>query len=908
MYNELLRRQLTHHFGSLDNAPPEFRSLLEAVGTTYDRYQALKESIASLGLEDSRVTAALEQDDLIALAEVLIGQIAKTRDAGRKVKGSQVNPYALIENTADAIVSLDTRYRVVTFNPSFAKLVLDSNGKSPQGGMPFHDLLPSEKRTYFLSLCDRALSGERFTVEDSYCSRSDTGFFELSFSPLFSEGVTSGISIFAQDISERRYDEEIVKISEERFRSVWDNSRDGMRLTDDEGTILRVNQAFCRMVEKEGKDLEGQPLSSIYSTEEQTNVLYTYQSQFRTRIFQEYVEQEITLWNGKTVWFAVSNSVLEADVRPTLVLSIFRDITDRKRDEEDLRRYTKKLYEAKLQAEEQARMLNQQAKELIAAREAALEASRLKSEFVGNMSHEIRTPMNGVIGMTDILFESELTTEQRECVEVIRRSGETLLAVINDILDFSKIEAGNLELAFVNFDLHTVLDDVIGLFAQKAEEKKLKIASQLYSDVPTALHGDPKRMRQVLINLVGNAMKFTEKGGIVLHTKLQREESTRAILHFSVMDTGIGIPQTARSKLFVPFSQADGSTTRRFGGTGLGLMISKQLVEMMGGRIGFESEEGKGSTFWFTAVLEKQEEPSHLSVSSRDLSRLHVLIVGSDAQSREIIQGQVTSWGIRNAIAVDGHEALELLQQAAAEHDPYDIAIVDRDMPTTNGTELVKKIKAHHRLKKTACILVSPSTTLDISSTHDVSFAAVLPKPVRQSELFDCLMTVMENYATTEVQAPTLPPPRFAPSQMAHPVRVDGKWTARGDLRLLVVEDNLINQKVAGHILEKLGYRADIVSNGRQAVEALSIIPYDIVLMDCQMPEMDGFEATAEIRKRENNTQHTIIIAMTANALKGDREHCLEAGMDDYVSKPVKPEDLAAILEKWIPKRRQATE
>ncbi|MCA1687799.1 MAG: response regulator, partial [Actinobacteria bacterium] len=449
-----------------------------------------------------------------------------------------------------------------------------------------------------------------------------------------------------------------------------------------------------------------------------------------------------------------------------------------------------------------------------------------------------------------------------------------------------------MELEVTDFDLGMVVEEALGLFAERAYAKRLELASLVEHDVPGALRGDPGRLTQVLTNLLGNAVKFTEEGEVILHVRLGQASDGSAVLRFEVKDTGIGMTEEEQSRLFRSFTQADTSTTRRYGGTGLGLAISKQLVELMGGEIGVESEAGRRSTFWFEVPFTTRLESSRIAHARRAaLHDLRVLVVDDNETNRKIVHHQVISWGMKNGMAANGPQALEMLRGAAKSGEPYDLAILDMQMPGMDSMELARTIKAEPEIAATRLImLTSLGRRVDAEEARRVGIDAYLTKPVRQSRLYDAIATV--------VGAPAQTMPEEAQPATPHSRR---KVTAPSGARVLVVEDNAVNQKVAVRMLERLGYRADVAADGIEALEALSRIPYHAVLMDVQMPEMDGYVATAEIRRREGTERHTPIIAMTANAMQGDRDQALEAGMDDYIPKPVKPEELAAVLERWVP-------
>ena len=648
------------------------------------------------------------------------------------------------------------------------------------------------------------------------------------------------------------------------------------------GHLIRWNKNFELVTGYDPEELSGmQPLDFFLGRNRE---IFERGVQEVFTVGQVLVEADLNTRHGTAIPYLLSGRKAMIDEEEHLV-GMGVDITDRKEAENELKRVNTDLEKAVEYAQQMAK--------------EAASASRAKSEFLANMSHEIRTPMNGVIGMTGLLLDTGLDDEQRMCAETVQTCGNQLLAVINDILDFSKIEAGKMEMETVDFDLRKAVEEAVDILAGKADEKGLEFSCFVDPEIPFRLRGDPGRMRQVLINLASNAIKFTKAGEVAIAVSTDKETRGRATVRFVVRDTGIGIPADRMDRLFKSFSQVDASATRKYGGTGLGLAISKQIAEMMGGEIGVESVEKVGTTFWFTAVLDKQQNSPERTEAGRGvIENLRVMVVDDNATNRRLLEAYLSNWGCRPTVAASGDEALAAMRAAAADGDPHRIAVLDGLMPGMDGEELGRTIKTDPDLHETILVmLTSMGRSSGMKRLAETGFAAYLLKPIKQTQLLECLRALMVDSGVPRRD----PPEVMAPRQSTSKNRMQ-------QIRILLAEDDPINQRVAQQLLKsKIGCQADVVGNGREAVEALSRSDYDVVLMDCQMPEMDGYEATRNIRDPNSKVRrHDVqIIAMTANAMKGDREECLAAGMDDYIAKPINAKELVNSLERGLERSRE---
>jgi PAS domain S-box-containing protein len=674
----------------------------------------------------------------------------------------------------------------------------------------------------------------------------------------------------------------------QQFKLLLDSTAEAIYGVDRDGRCIFCNPACARLLGYDrGEDLLGKQMHELVHHTRSDGSPYPLADSRIARTMQEgkgaHVDDEV-LWRADGTSFPAeywSNPMTrEGEVIGAVVT--FVEITERVRAAEELRK----------------------------AKEVAEAASRAKSEFLANMSHEIRTPMNGVLGMTELALETELTANQREYLTLARSSAESLLAILNDILDFSKIEAGKLDLDPAPFDLRECVGEVLKVLALRAEQKGLELACDVDAVVPSALIGDQGRLRQVLMNLMGNALKFTEAGEIVVHLKLESATTDEVRLHFSVRDTGIGIPAEKHARIFEAFEQADSSTTRNYGGTGLGLSICVQLVRLMGGRMWLESTPGQGSTFHFNAVFGRQRGPAAEPMASKPstLRNMPVLVVDDNATNRRILTDLLTNWGLVPLAVDSGQAGLAALARAADAGEPFPLILLDAMMPQMDGFTFAAKVRANPRHAGVTILLLSSAAQRgDAQRCRELGIAAFLTKPVKQSDLLDSILLTLVGPAfqhggdSMRVEIP-LPEPEAAPATSALPAQANRQL---GHLRVLLAEDNLVNQRLAVALLQKAGHSVTLACNGLEAVEAWRRGTYDLILMDVQMPVLDGVAATTMIRKAEAATNRRVpIIAVTAHALQGDRERFLEAGMDGYIEKPIRPDRLRAEMERFLPLRK----
>ncbi len=821
----------------------------------------LSVNITSLG------TAAITSVTLMVLGLAILTSFLDRRFSAQtfQLESSEKLKNAIMESAPDAILSIDHEGKLIEFNPAaekmFGRLRSQVLGKEMAPIIMPSALQEQHRRgmAHYLATGEGRILGKRLELT---AVRADGSEFpvELAVTRIQLEGPPK-FTAFLRDITEQKLSRARAEASEQRYRQLFDRNLAGVLRSTPDGRILHCNQAFASLFGFSSvKEVLSQSASEFYldaadrqrmlARLRQAGCLVNREGQYRRR-------------DGTTTWVLENQSLSTAEDGTEVIEGVVLDISERKWVES----------------------------ELLRAKQAAEDASRAKSEFLANMSHEIRTPMNGIIGMTELVLDTDLTPEQLEYLNMVKVSADSLLSIINDILDFSKIEAGKLELEAIDFDLRDCLGDTIKSLGVRASQKGLELACHILPEVPDALIGDPTRLRQVVLNLVGNAIKFTEQGEVVLQCRVESQQEQELCLHFIASDTGSGIPSDRQQAIFEAFSQADNSMTRKHGGTGLGLTISARLVEMMGGRVWVESEMGKGSKFHFTARLRVQAAPVDRPLERPVVSLLDmpVLVVDDNATNRRILHEVLSHWHMKPAEVESGLAALATLLHACNIGKPFPLILVDAQMPEMDGFTLIHRVHQMPELVgSTIMMLSSAGQRGDAARCRELGVAAYLTKPVKQKELLSAILTALGSAAHKQERSSLI---------TRHSLRQE-----RRPLNILLAEDNLVNQKVATRLLEKHDHNVTVVSNGKEALSALEKQSFDVVLMDVQMPEMDGYETTFAIRRREEGTgNHMPIIALTAHAMKGDLERCLRVGMDGYVSKPIQARTLFDTIERLVP-------
>jgi PAS domain S-box-containing protein len=798
----------------------------------------------------------------------IVGTFGVSRDitVNKRTEAENARLAGIVNSTADAIFSSDREGKIRTWNSGAERMYGYTADEAR--GQHIALFIPEDRRSEIAANQEKLFRGEGIVLNDQEHVRKDGTrvAVTLTLSPIKNaDGAVTGVSAIVHDMTERKRAEKILRDAEEGLAAAqriahigswdWNIQADTMRWSKETLRILGIES---------GQSHNRRLLRDLIHPDDRKRVDLAINDAFSgTRDYD--IEYRVKLADGTEKVIHAQGEVLRDGAgKPVQMRGTHHDITEKKRVEEELQR----------------------------AKEAAEAASRTKSEFLANMSHEIRTPINAIVGMTDMALDTELTTEQREYLTTVKTGADSLLTLINDILDFSKIEAGKLEIDRIAFPLRETLENILRTLALKAHEKGLELACRVTPGIPDSIVGDPDRLKQILINLVGNAVKFTFMGEVVINVEAQIQTAENVELHFAVKDTGIGIPADKQEMIFSAFTQADASTTRQFGGTGLGLAIVRRLVAMMGGRLWLESEVSKGSTFHFTLPFPVSKEPALKPVPAAcdQLIDLPVLIVDDNATNRRILEEILTKWGMRPVSADSGPQALAMVDAAVKSNRPFTLMILDVNMPGMDGFEVAERVSHNPTLHgATIMMLSSASRPGDVARCKDVGVAAYLMKPVRRGELMEAILDVLGGKVET-----------------AKRVRTSKKRSAnerRRGIAILLAEDNAVNQMVALRLLEKQKHRVTVANNGREALEAIEKAGsqgFDLVLMDVQMPEMDGLAATEAIRKRERElgtSFHVPIVAMTAHAMKGDKERCLAAGMDAYLSKPVHTQQLLDVIE-----------
>jgi two-component system sensor histidine kinase/response regulator len=818
--------------------------------------QALTEKLQSSEEELRAMNEELEAttEELRASNEELEATNEELLQAEERLTLEKAQLDQLFESAQEAIVMADKDGHVLRVNDEFTKL-FGYPAQEVSGKQLDRLVAPEIQYDKAVSITKNVAGGEKVAFEDVRRHKDGT-LFDVSVlaSPIMVNGELRAIYGIYRDITERKQAEEAIQKEAAKLSAMISNMDEGVIFVDNQDRIIEVNDYFLKLFGKNRKDVKNKIIWDFHFGLSLGMLKRSIQN-FKDKPNSEPLVMQSPLGNLETI-FRVQ-PIYRNDKYDGVLFNIL-DVT-----------------------------------ELVSARQEALSANRAKSEFLANMSHEIRTPLNGIFGMTDLALNTKLSTEQKDYLESIKTSAESLMAIINDILDFSKIEARKFELDSINFNLRDTIGDIVSSLALEAHKKGLELAYHIPPEIPDAVVGDPIRLRQILVNLINNAIKYTEKGEIVVSVREESKTKNEVRLRFKVADTGIGIPEAKQRLIFDPFAQADGSITRRQGGSGLGLAISSQLVELMDGQIGVKSKVGEGSTFYFDVRLglRKKTEEKLSPAEQKELKNLPVLVVDDNATNRRILKEMLINWSMKPKTVRSGQTALTAMQEAKKAAAPFPLIVIDSNMPKMDGFTLAERIKKNPALAKTTIImLTSAGVSGDVDRCRKLGISAYMTKPIKQSELLDAIMLVVGTPARGKKKVPLI-----TGDKIRKPHR---------HLHILLAEDNIINQKVAIHILEKNGHKVSVANNGNEVLSALEKARFDIILMDVQMPIMDGFKTTFSIRKKEKGAgSHIPIIAMTAHALKGDRERCLDVGMDEYVAKPLKPEELIKTIDRAISKK-----
>ncbi len=792
----------------------------------------------------------------------------------RRVEERTETIRATMDSTTDGILVANSAGKFATYNSRFA-MMWENPGPGLESGdvhEAFKLLLPQIKDPdKFLGAVQQTGADSKTQIDD-VIQFQDGRVFEFHSEPQHVNGRSVGRVWGFRDVTLRKRAERALEWERHLLNVLFDNLPDHIYIKDTESRFLRIGQSLARLFGlKNSSDAVGKTDFDFFTAEHAGLSYEDEQNIIRTGKPSVGIQEKETWPDGRETWVSTTKMPLcDFEGRTIGTVGISRDITERKRDEA----------------------------ELVSATESAKVANRAKSEFLANMSHEIRTPLNGIIGMTDLALDTELTGEQKEYLDTVKLSADSLLTVINDILDFSKIEAGKIDLEAVDFNLRDCLEITLKTLALRSDQKGLELLCEITPEVPEVVLGDSNRLRQIIINLIGNAIKFTNEGEIALKVSVSEEEGVTGMVHFIVSDTGVGIPAEKQKLIFEPFAQADSSTTRKYGGTGLGLTISSRLVGCMGGRIWVESGSGRGTQFHFTVMLKSSAGKVQVGAAPPPeiLRGARVLIVDDNHTNRRILEGMLKRWEMKVSSVEGGEQALEELLSAIEAGQPYNLILTDMRMPKLDGFTLIERIRQKPELATaTIMMLTSAGYRGDAQRCRELGVAAYLLKPVRQSELREALRRSM-GARTREDGSPLIT--RYSLQDARDPAEV---------LRILVAEDNPVNQRLIVRLLEKRGHRIVLAADGRRALEALEKESFDLVLMDVQMPEMDGLEATTTIRMREMQSgKRQTVVALTAHAMKGDQERFLAAGMDGYLAKPIRPQELDELLDKYVALRRES--